>query len=66
MSQRNKSKETKASITVFLSLVLFLILALLLTTIEGARVITAKTVAERSLNTAMDSVLAEFYAPLME
>lgn len=54
------------SITVFLSLVLLLILSLLFTVIEGARVGTVKVYAQRAINTAMDSVLAEYYGPLWE
>ena len=57
-------QETNGTITVFLSLILLLVLSLLFTIIEGARVSTAKVYAERSLRTAMDSVLAEFYGPL--
>lgn len=56
----------EASITIFLSLVLILILSLVLTVIEGARRTTAMVFAERALTTSMDSVLAGFYGPLME
>jgi hypothetical protein len=63
---RKQRMKAEGSITVFLSLVLLLILSLLLTIIEGARVNTAKVFAERSLTTAMDSVLAEYYGPLWE
>lgn len=66
MSIKLKVNKTEGSITVFLSLVLLLILSLVMTIIEGARVNTAKVFAERSLTTAMDSVTAEFYGPLME
>lgn len=45
---------------------MLLILSLLLTVIEGARVTTAKIYAERALITAMDSTLAEYYGPLWE
>jgi len=51
---------------VFLSLILLLIMSLLFTIIEGARVSTAKVYAERALTTAMDSMLAEYYGPLWE
>ncbi len=61
-----KEHGQEASITVFLSLVLLLILSLLMTVIEGARQTTAKVFAERALFTSMDSVLAGFYGPLME
>ena len=66
IKHENQKSKVGGSITVFLSLILLLILSLILTTIEGARVSTAKTVAQRALFTAMDSVLADFYAPLME
>lgn len=59
-------KELNGTITVFLSLILLLILSLLLTVIEGARVSTARIYSERALTTAMDSVLAEYYGPLWE
>ncbi|MDF2542589.1 MAG: hypothetical protein K0S47_2307 [Herbinix sp.] len=61
-----KRVEPGASITVFLSLILLLVLAIILTTLEGARISIAKTYAQRSLSTAMDSVLAEYYGPLMK
>lgn len=60
------TNKSKGSITVFLSLILLIILSLIMTIIEGARINTARVFAERALTTAMDSVLAEFYAPLME
>lgn len=43
-----------------------LILSLVLTVVEGARVSTAKVYAPRALTTAMDSVWAEYYRPLWE
>jgi predicted nucleic acid-binding Zn-ribbon protein len=54
------------TITVYLALILMLILSLVLTVIEGARVSTAKVYAHRALTTAMDSVWAEYYRPLWE
>lgn len=64
---KNKTQNNqKASITVFLSLILLLILALIMTVIEGARRTTAMVFAERALITSMDSVLAGFYGPLMD
>jgi len=57
-------KKTDGTITVFLSLILILILSLLCTIIEGARVNIAKVSAERAMTTAMDSVMAEYYGPL--
>ncbi|MDF2473795.1 MAG: hypothetical protein K0R21_1577 [Anaerocolumna sp.] len=56
----------KGSITVFLSLIMLLILAVIMTTIESARISTAKTLINRSLITAMDSVMAEYYRPLFD
>ncbi len=63
---RNMNMKSEGAITVFLSLVLLLILSLVMAILESARVNTAKIFAERALTTAMDSVLAEFYDPLME
>jgi hypothetical protein len=63
---RDYKQKTDGTITVFLSLILLLILSLLFTVIEGARVSTAKVYADRALSTAMDSVLAEYYGPLWE
>ncbi len=51
-------------ITVYLALILLLILSLVVTIIEGARISTAKVYATRALSTAMDSVWAEYYEPL--
>lgn len=58
--------KVDGTITVFLSLILILILSLLLTVIEGARIATARVFAERALITSMDSILAEYYGPLWE
>lgn len=62
---KNK-QDYHASITVYLCLILILILSLIMTVIEGARQTTARVFAERALITSMDSVLADFYGPLME
>lgn len=59
-------REAAGSITVFLSLILLLILSLILTITEGARVSCAKVHAERAMTTAMDSVLAQYYGPLWD
>lgn len=61
-----KKCETNGTITVFLSLILLIILSLLFTIIEGARVYSARVMAERALTTAMDSVWAEYYGPLWD
>ena len=64
MSQKLRLTKTNGVITVYLALILLLILSLVFTVIEGARVSTAKVYAERALSTAMDSVWAEYYDPL--
>ncbi len=56
----------KGSITVFLSLVLLLVIAVIMTTIESARVSVGKVYANRALALAMDSILAEYYSPLFQ
>ena len=57
-------QSQEGSITVFLSLILLLILAIVMTTVEATRVNVAKVYSDRALTTAMDSVLAEYYLPL--
>ena len=64
MERLSAMQKSEGSITVFLSLILLLIMSLLFTIIEGARISIAKVNAERALTTAADSVLAEFYGPL--
>ncbi len=59
-------KNENATITVYLSLILLMILSLIFTVIEGARISTAGVFAERALSTATDSILADFYGPLWE
>lgn len=59
-------KEKEGSITIFLSLILLLILAVTMTTVETARMDGARIHTERALQTAMDSVLAEYYKPLFQ
>lgn len=60
----NARKE--GSITVFLSLIMLLVLSILMTTIEVARVSSYQVHTNRALIAAMDSVLADFYYPLYE
>lgn len=60
------TNERKGEITAFLSLILLLILSLIGTIIEGARVNVAKAYASRALITSMDSVLGEYFYPLYE
>lgn len=59
-------RDQKGSITVFLSLILLLVMAVIMTTIESARVNVGKVYANRALAMAMNSILAEFYAPLFQ
>lgn len=58
--------QKEGSITAYLTLILFLILAIITTSVEAARVSTAKVYANRVLNTAMRSTLGEYYLPLYE
>ncbi|ROR23671.1 hypothetical protein EDD66_11366 [Mobilisporobacter senegalensis] len=59
-------KEKKGEVTAFLSLVLLLILSLIGTVIEGARINIAKVYASRALTTSMGSVLGEYFYPMYE
>lgn len=59
-------KKNKGSITVFLSLILFLVLAFVGTMLEGVRLHMIKGYAERSLFMGMDNVLSQYYRPLYE
>lgn len=59
-------RTQKGSITVFLSLILLLIMAVIMTTVESARISVGKVYANRALASAMDSILAEFYVPLFK
>lgn len=63
---KNKEPEAKGSITIYLSLCLLILLSLIFTIIEGARVSVFRVYGERALSTAMDSVLAEYYGPLWQ
>lgn len=59
-------KNDNGSITVFLSIILLLIISLILTTLEGARVSVAKTFVTRSFTQGLDSILAQYHAPLLK
>lgn len=50
----------------FLSLILLLILGLVCTVIEGARINAARVHFRRAFSTALDSALAAYYAPLWD
>lgn len=58
------SRDNDATITVFLSLVLFLILAFLTVTVEAARVNAAKNYTYQLFDLASSSVLADYNLPL--
>lgn len=60
-----KKKESGA-ITVFLSILLLAVLALILTMVEAVRLKGGYVMADRAFDTAMDSVFAGYYAPLYE
>lgn len=59
-------KYKEGSITVFLSLVLLLVLAIIITTVEAARVNAASAISLRAFMAGLDSVMAEYYGPLYE
>lgn len=58
-------RRSKAYLTVFLSLCLPIILSLFLTLIEGARLNAIRMQTEITVDTAVDSVLAEFHQELL-
>lgn len=60
------SKKQSGSITPFLTLILILLLAMIGTLLETARVQTGKNIAKEALNTAVESELSQFYLPLYE
>lgn len=58
--------KSKGTITVFLTMVLLVILALIATCLENARVRVASAMAERTLTGSLDGAMAEYYEPLYE
>ncbi|TCT11649.1 hypothetical protein EDC18_1168 [Natranaerovirga pectinivora] len=60
------NSKQEGSITVFLSLIIVLLLAIVATTVETTRIHIARLHIERSLNSAMHSVLAEFDSNLLD
>lgn len=56
----------EGSITAYLTLIMFLVLALIATCIEAARVSAAQGYANRVLNTALRSTLGDYYMPLYD
>lgn len=60
-------KQTASGvITIYLALTLSIMITLIVTTIEMARVTAAKSYSKRVLQTAMESVLCDYYLPLFE
>lgn len=66
MKKISNIEQPKAVITVYFSLAIGLILAMLCTSIEAARTAAANTYISRVLQTAMESSLSDYYLPLFE
>ncbi|MBQ5560533.1 MAG: hypothetical protein IIT46_12305 [Lachnospiraceae bacterium] len=71
MSLHSKKKDSnrnsnKGSITIFATLTLVLVLSLIATCIENARVSVASTSVERYLAGSIDATMTEYYRPLFE
>lgn len=62
----NKQRTTSASITVFLTLILLLITALLCTTVEAARIQGAKGMSKVFVNASMDSIFSTYQRELYD
>ena len=58
--------KSKGTITVFLTMVLLVILALIATCLENARVRVASATVERTLTGSLDGAMTEYYEPLYE
>lgn len=58
--------KSKGTITVFLTMVLLVILALIATCLESARVRVASATVERTLTGSLDGAMTEYYEPLYE
>lgn len=56
--------KRKASITVTMTLVLFMVISLMLVTLEHAYVTSGRTLAFQAYNRSLESVLGSYYAPL--
>lgn len=59
-----KNKERGAGITITMTFVLFIIIAMLLVTLEHAYVYAGRSIAFQSMNKALESVIGMYYAPL--
>lgn len=58
--------KSRGTITVFLTMVLLVILALIATCLENARVRVASATVERTLTGSLDGAMTEYYEPLYE
>lgn len=58
--------KSKGTITVFLTMVLLVILALIATCLENARVRVASASVDRTLTGSLDGAMTEYYEPLYE
>lgn len=58
--------KSKGTITVFLTMVLLVILALIATCLENARVRVASAMVDRTLTGSLDGAMTEYYEPLYE
>lgn len=58
--------KSRGTITVFLTMVLLVILALIATCLENARVRVASATVDRTLTGSLDGTMTEYYEPLYE
>lgn len=61
-----KNRKASGVITIYLTLTLSIMITLIVTTIEMARVTAARAYSERVLQTAMESTLCDYYLPMFE
>nr|WP_295681067.1 DUF5702 domain-containing protein [uncultured Lachnoclostridium sp.] len=61
-----RKQTVSGVITIYLTLTLSIMITLIVTTIEMARVTAAKSYSKRVLQTAMESTLCDYYLPLFE
>jgi len=65
-SNKEGPKEAPGVITVMLAMTLFLILSLVLVSLESARISCERSMLTMELQTALESVAGEYYAPLFD
>ena len=63
-SSTEGTMKRQASITVTMTLVLFMVISLLLVTLEHAYVTAGRTLALEAFDRSLESVLGQYYAPL--